>query len=106
MLKLITALQAIPLTARQVQVSDVLLYSEIYTYIVLQILHGGKLRYKVFNIKLGCGTGGGRTYTKDDMEAALDALRERSLSLTRASEKFGIPPTTLWQVNIPNIQMF
>ena len=40
------------------------------------------------------------------MEAALDALRERSLSLTRASEKFGIPPTTLWQVNIPNIQMF
>ena len=102
MLKLITALQAIPLTARQVQVSDVLLYSEIYTYIV-QILHGGKLRYKVFNIKLGCGTGGGRTYTKDDMEAALDALRERSLSLTRASEKFGIPPTTLWQVNFPNI---
>ena len=32
------------------------------------------------------------------MEAALDALRDRSLSLTRASEKFGIPPTTLWQV--------
>ena len=104
MLKLITVLQAIPLTARQVQVSDVLLYSEIYTYIVrLQILYGGKLRYEVFDIKLGCGTGGGRTYTKDDMEAALDALRERSLSLTRASEKFGIPPTTLWQVNFPNI---
>ena len=72
----------------------------------LQIFYEGKLRYEVFDIKLGCGTGGGRTYTKDDMEAALDALRERSLSLTRASEKFGIPPTTLWQVNIPNIQMF
>ena len=67
------------------------------------MFYEGKLRYEVFDIKLGCGTGGGRTYTKDDMEAALDALRERSLSLTRASEKFGIPPTTLWQVNCPNI---
>ena len=44
------------------------------------------------------GYGNGRSYTKEDMEAALDALRDRSLSLTRASEKFGIPPTTLWQV--------
>ena len=102
MLKLITVLQAIPLTAKQVQVSVVLLYSKTYTYTVLitrlEIFYEGKLRYEVFDIKLGCGTGGGRTYTKDDMEAALDALRERSLSLTRASEKFGIPPTTLWQV--------
>ena len=46
------------------------------------------------------GCGNGRSYTKEDMEAALDALRDRSLSLTRASEKFGIPPTTLWQVNL------
>ena len=72
----------------------------------MQIFYEGMFRYEVFDIKLGCGTGGGRTYTKDDMEAALDALRERSLSLTRASEKFGIPPTTLWQVNIPSIRMF
>ena len=102
MLKLITALQAIPLTAKQVQVSVVFFYGKLYTYKRLQIFYERKLRYELFDIKLGFGTGGGRTYTKDDMEAALDALRERSLSLTRASEKFGIPPTTLWQVNIPN----
>ena len=54
----------------------------------------------------GCGGGGGRTYTKDDMESALDALRDRSLSLTRASEKFGIPPTTLWQVKCLQKQIF
>ena len=39
----------------------------------------------------------GRSYTKEDMEKALDSLRERRLSLTRASEAFGIPATTLWQ---------
>ena len=50
-------------------------------------------------LKIIQGCGNGRSYTKDDMEAALDALRDRSLSLTRASEKFGIPPTTLWQVS-------
>lgn len=31
------------------------------------------------------------------MEAALEALRNHSMSLTKASVTFGIPSTTLWQ---------
>jgi len=38
-----------------------------------------------------------KTYTKRDMSLALEALRCKKLSLSRASEIYGIPPTTLWQ---------
>ena len=38
-----------------------------------------------------------KTYTKRDMNLALEALRSKKLSLSRASEVYGIPPTTLWQ---------
>merc|ERR1719270_455569 len=38
-----------------------------------------------------------KTYTKRDMTLALEALRTKKLSLSRASEVYGIPPTTLWQ---------
>ena len=38
-----------------------------------------------------------KTYTSQDMELALDCLKEGRLSLTRASEMFKIPATTLWQ---------
>lgn len=38
-----------------------------------------------------------KTYTKRDMSLALEALRTKKLSLSRASEVYGIPPTTLWQ---------
>ena len=39
-----------------------------------------------FNSKGGLnGGGGGRAYSKKDMEEALDALREKRLSLTRYS---------------------
>lgn len=38
-----------------------------------------------------------KTYTKRDMNLALEALRSKKLSLSRASEIYGIPPTTLWQ---------
>ena len=38
-----------------------------------------------------------KTYTSHDMDLALDCLREGRLSLTRASEMFKIPATTLWQ---------
>ena len=31
------------------------------------------------------------------MSLALEALRTKKLSLSRASEVYGIPPTTLWQ---------
>lgn len=31
------------------------------------------------------------------MDAALEALRNHSMSLTKASVTFGIPSTTLWQ---------
>ena len=31
------------------------------------------------------------------MNLALEALRSKKLSLSRASEIYGIPPTTLWQ---------
>ena len=38
-----------------------------------------------------------KTYTKRDMALALEALKSKKLSLSRASEVYGIPPTTLWQ---------
>lgn len=38
-----------------------------------------------------------KTYTKKDMERALDALRSRQMSLSKAAESHGIPATTLWQ---------
>lgn len=42
-----------------------------------------------------CGIG--KTWTKEDMDSALDALRTHNMSLTKASVTFGIPSTTLWQ---------
>ncbi len=36
-------------------------------------------------------------YSKGDMSQALDALKMKKLTLTKASELYGIPPTTLWQ---------
>ncbi|XP_017783497.1 PREDICTED: protein bric-a-brac 1-like isoform X3 [Nicrophorus vespilloides] len=41
--------------------------------------------------------GGPKTWTQDDMEMALDALRNHNMSLTKASATYGIPSTTLWQ---------
>jgi len=38
-----------------------------------------------------------KNYTKRDMALALEALKSKKLSLSRASEVYGIPPTTLWQ---------
>ena len=38
-----------------------------------------------------------RAYSNRDMDEALLALRSQSISLTRASEVYKIPPTTLWQ---------
>lgn len=38
-----------------------------------------------------------KMYTPEAMEAALDALRNGTMSLTRAAAAFGIPSTTLWQ---------
>ncbi|XP_046659283.1 protein jim lovell-like isoform X2 [Homalodisca vitripennis] len=38
-----------------------------------------------------------KTWTQEDMDAALDALRSHSMSLTKASITYGIPSTTLWQ---------
>lgn len=43
------------------------------------------------------GQGGQKTWTKEDMDSALDALRTHNMSLTKASVTFGIPSTTLWQ---------
>lgn len=40
---------------------------------------------------------GPKTWTQGDMEAALDALRNHNMSLTKASVTYGIPSTTLWQ---------
>ncbi|XP_074028796.1 uncharacterized protein isoform X2 [Leptinotarsa decemlineata] len=43
-------------------------------------------------------TGGGpKTWTQEDMDMALDALRNHNMSLTKASATYGIPSTTLWQ---------
>jgi predicted HTH domain antitoxin len=38
-----------------------------------------------------------KTYTKKDMFRALEALKTKRMSLSRASELYGIPATTLWQ---------
>lgn len=38
-----------------------------------------------------------KSWTQDDMDLALDALRNRQMSLTKASITYGIPSTTLWQ---------
>lgn len=40
---------------------------------------------------------GPKTWTAEDMESALDALRTHNMSLTKASATYGIPSTTLWQ---------
>ncbi|KAF2366782.1 DNA binding HTH domain Psq-type [Trinorchestia longiramus] len=45
-----------------------------------------------------CGTPTGRKlWTDEDMDKALDALRNSQMSLSRAAQVFGIPATTLWQ---------
>ncbi len=58
----------------------------------------GQLQYTnlVCPKKDDCG-GGQKTWTKEDMDSALDALRTHNMSLTKASVTFGIPSTTLWQ---------
>eukprot|EP00095_Tigriopus_kingsejongensis_P000858 maker-scaffold1668_size31705-snap-gene-0.7 protein:Tk00858 transcript:maker-scaffold1668_size31705-snap-gene-0.7-mRNA-1 annotation:"pipsqueak" len=38
-----------------------------------------------------------KSYTKKDVYEALQALKTRQMSLSRASEVYGIPATTLWQ---------
>lgn len=38
-----------------------------------------------------------KMYTQEAMEAALEELRNGTMSLTRAAAAFGIPSTTLWQ---------
>lgn len=38
-----------------------------------------------------------KEWTQGDMDAALDALRNHNMSLTKASNMYGIPSTTLWQ---------
>ncbi|XP_076060699.1 uncharacterized protein LOC143036810 isoform X6 [Oratosquilla oratoria] len=44
------------------------------------------------------GTPGGRKmWTDEDMDKALDALRNSSMSLSKAAHIYGIPATTLWQ---------
>jgi len=53
-------------------------------------------------IEVGSDNGKGmgmskKDWTQEDMEAALDALRNHHMSLTKASITFGIPSTTLWQ---------
>ena len=42
-------------------------------------------------------SGSSKTYSKRDMNLALEALKLKKMSLSRASEVYGIPPTTLWQ---------
>ncbi|XP_050680917.1 uncharacterized protein LOC126976572 isoform X2 [Leptidea sinapis] len=38
-----------------------------------------------------------KSWTQQDMDKALDALKNRHMSLTKASSTYGIPSTTLWQ---------
>ena len=52
-------------------------------YVSIFIRHGSNLNSAYLFLK--------------DMEVALDCLKEGRLSLTRASEMFKIPATTLWQ---------
>ncbi|XP_043284426.1 protein bric-a-brac 2 isoform X2 [Venturia canescens] len=53
------------------------------------------------NNSRGGGSGshhhGSKSWTQEDMDAALEALRNHDMSLTKASATFGIPSTTLWQ---------
>lgn len=46
---------------------------------------------------VGSGHHGSKSWTQDDMDGALEALRNHDMSLTKASATFGIPSTTLWQ---------
>ncbi|XP_032520461.1 uncharacterized protein LOC116772393 [Danaus plexippus] len=41
--------------------------------------------------------GSPKTWTQQDMDKALEALRKHNMSLTKASATYGIPSTTLWQ---------
>ncbi|XP_072947689.1 uncharacterized protein psq [Epargyreus clarus] len=41
--------------------------------------------------------GSPKTWSQRDMDNALDALRNHHMSLTKASARYGIPSTTLWQ---------
>ncbi|XP_047534640.1 uncharacterized protein LOC125069256 isoform X3 [Vanessa atalanta] len=41
--------------------------------------------------------GSPKSWTQRDMDQALEALRKHHMSLTKASSRFGIPSTTLWQ---------
>lgn len=44
------------------------------------------------------GTPGARKlWTDEDMDKALDALRNAAMSLSKAAHVYGIPATTLWQ---------
>lgn len=58
---------------------------------------------RVFSFaEVGSDNGKGSSLTKkdwaqEDMDAALDALRNHHMSLTKASITYGIPSTTLWQ---------
>ncbi|CAH0729444.1 unnamed protein product, partial [Brenthis ino] len=38
-----------------------------------------------------------KSWTQEDMDKALEALRKHNMSLTKASATYGIPSTTLWQ---------
>lgn len=40
---------------------------------------------------------GAKTWTQEDMDSALEALKTQNMSLTKASITYGIPSTTLWQ---------
>lgn len=42
-------------------------------------------------------TAASKMWTPEDMDAALEALKNHSMSLTKASATYGIPSTTLWQ---------
>lgn len=57
-------------------------------YTNLDQQHGGDMKGQ-FN--------GPKTWTQDDMNSALDALKNQNMSLTKASVTYGIPSTTLWQ---------
>ncbi|XP_050699837.1 uncharacterized protein LOC126987149 isoform X3 [Eriocheir sinensis] len=46
---------------------------------------------------LSGATGGRKLWTDDDMDKALDALRNAAMSLSKAAHVYGIPATTLWQ---------
>lgn len=45
----------------------------------------------------GANAAGSKVWTPEDMDAALEALKSHTMSLTKASATYGIPSTTLWQ---------